>query len=100
MSEEIAEYRVDLTAIASFEDYIAAFNAGLIHHVGGHWNGNLDAFNDYLYWPERLPYRLVLIGWTHAAGVLAKIPRPDGRTMLADVEEIFVDNTQVVVIYK
>ena len=56
------EYVVDLSRVASFSDAIAAFNAGLIESGGGHWNGNLDAFNDYLSWPAEGRYRLVLRG--------------------------------------
>jgi hypothetical protein len=58
----VKEYVVELSQVDSFADAIAAFNEGLIERCGGHWNGNLDAFNDYLSWPVAESYRLVLRG--------------------------------------
>lgn len=46
----------------SFEDFVTAVNVGFVKQVGGPWNGNLDAFNDYLYWPEEHEYELELLG--------------------------------------
>jgi len=43
---------MDLGKVTSFADAIEAFNEGLIERCGGRWNGNLDAFNDYLSWPN------------------------------------------------
>ena len=40
------EFIVDLTAVTSWPQFIAAFNDGFIRHVTGDWNGNLDAFHD------------------------------------------------------
>ena len=34
---------------------------GFVELVGGKWNGNLDAFNDYLSWPEEEEYELELL---------------------------------------
>ncbi|PKN26494.1 MAG: hypothetical protein CVU65_05445 [Deltaproteobacteria bacterium HGW-Deltaproteobacteria-22] len=63
-------YRVDCTKIASFEDFIEAFNKALIEPVGGKWNGNLDAFNDYLSWPDQTPYKLEILGASRCAQTL------------------------------
>src|SRR5262245_24743429 len=35
-----------------FEGFIREFNRVFISQIAGDWNGNLDAFNDYLSWPE------------------------------------------------
>ena len=40
-----------------FDGFIREFNRVFISQIGGDWNGNLDAFNDYLYWPEA-PYTI------------------------------------------
>jgi hypothetical protein len=37
-------------------------NLGFVGQVGGAWNGNLDALNDYLSWPEENEYELELVG--------------------------------------
>lgn len=55
-------YTIDCRNINSYFDFIDAFNRGMIDSVGGKWNGNLDAFNDYLAWPEKVPYQLVILG--------------------------------------
>ena len=67
----VVEYVVDLTSVASWEAFVEAFNEGFVRAVGGEWNGNLDAFNDYLYWPEEHPYRLVIRGWHSCVATLA-----------------------------
>jgi hypothetical protein len=55
-------FSVDGRGIRSFDDFIEAMNLGFIRPVGGEWNGNLDAFNDYLSWPEESDYQLEIIG--------------------------------------
>lgn len=93
----MTEYYINVAAVGTFADFIAAFNSGMIESLGGHWNGNLDAFNDYLYWPEPHPYKLRLIGWLHCAAVLAELTAPSGATMLSVIEDIFADNPQAIV---
>ena len=36
-------------------------NDGFIRFVGGEWTGNLDAFNDYLKWPDKNEYQLEIV---------------------------------------
>lgn len=60
--EAVLGFFVDLSAAESIESVVTAFNLGFVHLIGGHWNGNLDALNDYLYWPSRPDYTLVLYG--------------------------------------
>jgi hypothetical protein len=55
-------FTIDGRAVRSFDDFVEATNAGFIEQVGGRWNGNLDAFNDYLTWPEEDAYELELLG--------------------------------------
>ena len=95
----MAEYQINLAGVETFRDFVAAWNAGMIESFGARWNGNLDAFNDYFYWPEPHPYRVVLIGWEHCAAILAKLPAPDGRMMLPNIEEIFAENPQAIVAF-
>jgi hypothetical protein len=36
-----------------FSSFIVEFNRCFVSHVGGKWQGNLDAFNDYLSWMDQ-----------------------------------------------
>lgn len=90
------EYTIDGTAVSSFDDFIAAVNVGFLWKLGdgGGWNGNLDAFNDYLFWPDEKPYRLVIRGWDRCAAALERTRAPLGGTMLDEILEIFSENPQ------
>ena len=57
----MTEYVVDGSGVRDFAGFVEQCNAAFIREVGGEWNGNLDAFNDYLSWPTPSPYRLVLL---------------------------------------
>ena len=46
------ELRPLLFVFSDFAGFIIEFNRGFVSHVGGDWNGNLDAFNDYLSWAD------------------------------------------------
>ncbi len=92
------EYVVDLTAVTSWPDFIAAFNEGFVRPVGGEWHGNLDAFNDYLSWPDEDQYRLVIRGWQACAAQVNRQPTCDQRPVLDVISEIFRDNPQAEVI--
>jgi len=123
------EYILDLGDVESFEDFIEKCNKGFIESVGGKWNGSLDAFNDYLSWPEPNPYTLVLLGENscrkalgHAAAAkrlsailetchpenrkivskeLENAQNMKGPTLWSIIVEIFDDNVEWVnVIYK
>ena len=93
------EYVVNVSAAASWADVIAAFNRDFIRPIcGGEWNGNLDALNDYLSWPNDQPYRLVLRGWSDCATVVNQHAAHGGRPVLDVVDEILSDNPQAVVV--
>jgi hypothetical protein len=95
----VKEYIVDVSAATSWADFIAAFNEGFIGPVGGgEWNGNLDAFNDYLWWPDEHPYRLVVRGWHACAPPVNRHKTWDQRPVLDVITEIFRDNPQAEVI--
>src|SRR5688572_4096316 len=98
--EAVTEYRINLTDVRSYEDFVAAFSEGIIDAVGGHWNGNsLDAFHDYLSWPEAESYRLVLVGWPRCEPVLAEIDWPQLGPLSNVIREIFADNPHVTVCF-
>ena len=63
-------YTVDGRGVRSFDDFVAAMNAGFVQPAGGFWNGNLDAFNDYLSWPDEAQFELELVG---AANCMANL---------------------------
>jgi hypothetical protein len=95
----VQEYVVDLSHAASWADFIAAFNEGFVRPVGGgRWDGNLDAFNDYLWWPDEHPYRLVVRGWQSCAAAVNRHKTWDGRPVLEVIAEIFRENPQAEVI--
>ncbi len=45
-------------------------NRAIIRNAGGEWKGSLDAFNDYLSWPDEESYELELLGAEHCETVL------------------------------
>jgi hypothetical protein len=92
------EYVVDVSAATSWVDFVAAFNEGFVRPVGGEWNGNLDAFNDYLWWPDEHPYRLVVCGWQACASAVNQHQTWDRRPVLEVIAEIFRENPQAEVI--
>jgi hypothetical protein len=82
----------------SWADFGTAFNEGFVRPVGGEWNGNLDAFNDYLWWPDEHPYRLVVRGWQACAEAVNRHKTRDRRPVLEVVTEILRDNPQAQVV--
>jgi hypothetical protein len=48
-------FEINADNFDDFGGFIREFNRVFASHIGGEWNGNLDAFNDYLSWPAR-PY--------------------------------------------
>lgn len=92
------EYIVDVSAVTSWAEFIAAFNKGFVAQVSGEWKGSLDAFNDYLGWPQEHPYRLVIRGWQACAVHLSQHKAPDQRPILDVIAEILRENPQAQVI--
>ena len=92
------EYVVDVSRATSWADFIAAFNEGFIGLVGGEWHGNLDAFNDYLWWPDERPYRLTVRGWQTCSGAVNRHKTWDQRPVMEVIAEIFRDNPQAEVL--
>jgi hypothetical protein len=92
------EYRINLAGIQTFDDdFIAAFSTGFINSLGVEWNGNMDSFNDYFYWPKPHPYAMELVGWNHCMSVLKTLIAPNGQNMLSVVQWIIAANPQAVV---
>jgi hypothetical protein len=88
-------YRVECQQIASYEDFIEAFNKGLVERVGGKWNGNLNAFRDYLSWPEVVPYELEICGSSQCEQVLGRIQYgPRGESLWAVLKEILLGDAE------
>lgn len=87
-------YTVTLEAESSFSEFVEAFNVGFCREIGGEWSGNLDAFNDYLSWPEEESFELVLIGWSGCRKMLSS-KRAAGSRLIDVFNEIFSANSQV-----
>jgi len=60
-TETVKTFTIDCRKVRSFADFVEAANVGFVELIGGKWNGNLDAFNDYLSWPEETEYELELV---------------------------------------
>ena len=56
-------YEIDGRSFVDFAGFIEEFNRVFVRQFDSTWNGNLDAFNDYLFWPDQHPYLLV---WRHS----------------------------------
>ncbi|WP_439621048.1 hypothetical protein [Gemmata sp.] len=86
---------VRVAEVRSFEDFITAFNEGFCRHVGGHWTGNLNAFNDNLSWPAEERYRLILQGWQECASALVRVPYQPRESLRDVLMEILQANDHV-----
>jgi hypothetical protein len=88
-------YEVDCQQVQTYDDFVEAFNRAFIETFGGRWNGNLDAFNDYLSWPEEVPYQLVIHGSDQCAKALNyKANDRHEKELWATLQEIFADNKE------
>ena len=45
-------FEIDGNNFNDFAGFIVEFNRCFVCYVGGHWQGNIDAFNDYLSWTD------------------------------------------------
>lgn len=63
-------FQIDGRNVRTFGDFIEAVNVGFVRPAGGEWRGNLDAFNDYLVWPDEEQYELELLGAESCAAAL------------------------------
>ncbi|MDR2213054.1 MAG: hypothetical protein LBE21_05445 [Pseudomonadales bacterium] len=88
-------YQIDCRQIRSYGDFIEACNKGFIESLGGKWNGNLDAFNDYLSWPEPSPCQLTILGAERCAKVL-DYPRNerDETSLWVSLKGILLENKE------
>lgn len=94
-------FRIDCSKVDSYEDFIEAFNIGMIRSVGGEWNGNLDAFNDYLSWPDDFPYQISLVGHSRCESKLNYKRRQHySETLWSTITEILRDSEGVIVSYE
>jgi hypothetical protein len=119
----LKRYTIDCRQVGTFAEFVEAANAGLIRPAGGQWDGNLDAFNDYLAWPEDDEYELevedagrcraalgheAMAEWlrqklhgchpTARPSIekrLADAERGQGLTLFDTLREIITDNTHV-----
>jgi hypothetical protein len=87
-------YEVKLEPRFSFPEFVEAFNVGFIRKVGGEWNGNLDAFHDYLSWPDGAEYELDVTGWDGCRPMLSAATA-GGQCLLAIFTDIFNSNPHV-----
>ena len=118
----VKSFTIDGRTVRSFPEFVEAVNVGFVEQVGGRWNGNLDAFNDYLSWQEGV-YELELLdaascarnlghaaqaAWLrdhvetcHQSNVedmrvrLAQAEAGEGPTLFDVIREIIADNPQV-----
>lgn len=94
----MTEYIVDVSLAKSWDEVVATFNRDFLHHFKVEWNGNLDAFNDYLFWPEH-PYRLIVKGWNDFVPNVRETMRWDGRPNIEVLAEILETTTDAIVVF-
>jgi hypothetical protein len=92
-------HTVDLSCVATWPEFIEAFNAGFIRHFSVKWNGHMDAFHDYLWWPDKHPYRLLLRGWEQCFDSVNGFRHHSGHRILEMVLDSFKDNPQTQVVF-
>lgn len=91
--------QIDCRKINSYADFIEAFNKELIEPFGGKWDGNLDAFNDYLSWPEPTPYHLIILGTDRCEEVLNyKANERHEKELWHILKEILQENSEWVTV--
>jgi hypothetical protein len=91
------EFMVDLTGASSFEDFVAAFNAGFCRHAGGEWKGaSWDSFSDFLSWPDDDRFRLVFHGWKQAA---RKVGRGQQSPVARTLRSVLMQNPHVEAVF-
>jgi hypothetical protein len=59
------KYSIDFKGCENFNDFIIRWNRNMFNSFEYEWNGNLDAFNDLLSWPENT-YQIELINFEDA----------------------------------
>jgi hypothetical protein len=119
----VKTFTIDGRGVRSFDDFVEATNVGFVQQVGGKWSGNLDAFNDYLSWPEEGEYEFQILGaaectrslghaaqasWlrqhlgtchpSHAADIQSRLAQAEagqGQTLFDVIMEIIADNRHV-----
>ena len=74
-ARHVSTFTIDGRGVRSFEDFVEATNVGFIELVGGWWDGNLDALNDYLSWREPEEYELVIVDSADCARSLGHAAR-------------------------
>ena len=97
--QEPHEYVVDVSGATSWEEVIAAFNLGFVHPVGGNWGGGLEAFNDYLSWPDDPSYRLIVKGWEQCVNSIKEPKDSDGRSYIGIVASILLTTDYANVVF-
>jgi hypothetical protein len=89
------QYVIRLKPESGYQDFVEAFNDGFCRQIGGEWSGrSLDAFHDYLSWPEEREYTLMFVGWNACRPMLAAEAVGD-QSLIEVLEEIFKDNQHV-----
>jgi hypothetical protein len=89
------KYQVDCRQVQTYADFVEAFNKAFVETFERRWNGNLDAFNDYLSWPEDVPYQLIVLGTDQCARVLNyKANDRHEKELWSILQEILADNEE------
>jgi len=91
----VIEYCINVSNVTTYEEFVAAFNTGMIDSLGGHWHGDLNAFNDYLSWPSE-PYRITFQGWALCKERLASA-RICNMPIIQTIQDIFTENPEVAI---
>jgi hypothetical protein len=90
-------YLIDAANFDTFAGFIEECNRSFIRPFGGEWGGNLDGFNDYLYWskPKISEYVLVWRGAEKSRQDFERESGEPGRRLYHTLVEIIRDQEHV-----
>lgn len=91
-------FEIDCRQVRSFSEFVAEVNLKFLSRIPTSipWNGNLDAFNDFLSWPGRR-YQVVLKGTAQLEKALSEKKNDDEELTLFDhVIDIFLSHSDLV----
>ena len=89
-------YVIDAANFDTFAGFVEECNRSFIRSFSGEWNGNLNAFNDYLCWSEG-EYVIVWKGAEKSRQDFERESRTTGRDLYPELLEIirFQDHVEL-----
>jgi hypothetical protein len=95
--KQIKTFELDCSGVASYGDFIAEVNRSFIKPIDASisWNGNLDALNDFLSWPEG-KYEVIFIKSENFKDALSNARTIEEETLYDQIIDVFLSNADCV----